>query len=807
MGQSAVPGPDGARPVPDWAGPLLDPENSQFRQGRELIFKVESVDGLYGGRLRLIVSGLRPSASSGSSSFPDSDNIFEPMSQKAVWTLQKPDEVFSAGPPIPEHFYKAHLRLRLQEGFRNFNLSSPDDYWHGRGVYYRLLQGQEGLAALPVEFPETSRPPEVAASSYSDLLGLSSLRRHSHSLRQALLDNFATILAPETSEGRGIVFALLSGDRRYISQDTANLFSRSALVHSLALSGTHLGLASLLGAVLVFFAARLLPVAYLYLPRIKLVALCSLPFALGYLWLGGFAPSLLRAGLMMFFGAWLLLSGRLRRTEDVLILALCAICLMEPRLLFDLGLQLSVISVATIALCLPLNAPLSRLLVSETPTGETGRVLNKVWRAVLSIMLISFSIQIVLTPISLNYFGETPLFFILNLIWLPVLGVMVLPLAFFGFCLATLALVAAPHGVGGGLVVASYSVASALLELAAWPCTALIQLLQSLDSMKLLASPLALRPLWQAILGFWGFLFCFVSLWRSGLHRDNRKALGLALTLCYALMLYPVFLRHWPYQRPDVQLSLLDVGQGQSVYLNILGRRIVCDGGGFNSPTFDTGRGILAPVLTMNAPPRLDQIINTHPDNDHLGGLLYLLRSFSVEHFAYSLPPEDKDSNEKLEAALRYNRLSPEFWRQGREILLARGAEAQYYFEVLHPVESLSLKHPNDHSLVLRLVRQDSGGKRHGLLLILGDLQRAGINHLLRSGQDLSAEVLVLPHHGSAGSLSRDLYQRVNPRLALASTGRNNQWGFPAAGVRQALRELNIPLRYTADEGEIQLSW
>ena len=83
--------------------------------------------------------------------------------------------------------------------------------------------------------------------------------------------------------------------------------------------------------------------------------------------------------------------------------------------------------------------------------------------------------------------------------------------------------------------------------------------------------------------------------------------------------------------------------------------------------------------------------------------------------------------------------------------------------------------------------------------------QRLSLIHIY--GADLSAEVLVLPHHGSAGSLLPELYDAVRPQIAIASAGAYNAYRLPSRRVREELARRNIPLRVTGEEGEIHIRW
>lgn len=136
----------------------------------------------------------------------------------------------------------------------------------------------------------------------------------------------------------------------------------------------------------------------------------------------------------------------------------------------------------------------------------------------------------------------------------------------------------------------------------------------------------------------------------------------------------------------------------------------------------------------------------------------------------------------------------------GDALPLSSGSGPELRLEVLHPPPG-TVK-GNDGSLTLRLVHGD-----HGLALLTGDLERDGLRALLASGQNLQADVLVAPHHGSGRSLLPEFYTAVAPRLMLVSCGAENRYGYPAKSLVQVLREKNIRLLSTAESGQIQVSW
>lgn len=201
------------------------------------------------------------------------------------------------------------------------------------------------------------------------------------------------------------------------------------------------------------------------------------------------------------------------------------------------------------------------------------------------------------------------------------------------------------------------------------------------------------------------------------------------------------------------------------------------DGGGLFSDRFDVGRDLVSPVLTANNLPRLDFIAVTHPDRDHLKGLLFIAANYAMKA-AYTAPLEGIDTpqhgsprplSEAFTAILASRGIPRHTLGAGNVLPLADGLA----LEVLAPAPGVTPS-GND-GLVFRLVLNG-----YGLALLPGDAEAPYLRALLRSGADLSADVLVLPHHGSAGSLVPALYDAVSPKpWPSPAPERTTRTGFP----------------------------
>lgn len=805
---------------------------AQLRHGKEktparLCGTVRDVQGLPDNRLRVILAGatLEPSGhvpGRAQTAASDSPAVLPGLT---AWTWEKP-----LLQPVAGQIACVSQRARPVRGFANTGLTDWGRWWLARGVQWQVWSRGErgepaffGQGSLGARWRENLRRAFLAALAPSpgEILRVPSPdaaaageARHAGKAAAPSADQ------AELPQGKAILLALLFGDRQYLSQSTLDNFAAATLVHSLALSGQHLAVAGLLGLLCVVAAARLHPTLYLGRPRALWVVAAALPPALAYLWLGNAPTSLLRAVCMLFALMFWLLRGRARTMWDVLCVALLGITLVSPLSVLDTGLQLSALCVAVIGL----SVPWLRRVPPEPDHDKTcirGRGFRGGGaRRLLHILLVSLLIQSALLPLNLLLFGNAGFWFLLNVFWLPVADLLVLPGAVLGLALA-----------GTGLE----SVARVVLDVAALPCRWLTDGLSWLDGQGVLQNTALLRPHWTALPAFAALLAALA--FKSGRPNPLPAARQLLLAGMALLCLGPL-LRAAERFSGETRLSVLDVGQSQAVVLRLPGHlRLVLDGGGSASPRFDPGRALTLPALTYNDAPCFAAVCNSHPDLDHMGGLLYLLRHCSVR--ALFENGREGAGERGAEWAVLRQALGSRVLAEG-DVLALGDPALELRLEILHPpplasrprsapkehvpreeekgrdaakavakeaghtpdVDAAPDWSGNDASLVLRLTRHG-----HGLALFTGDAERPALRRLLASGRDLRAEVVVAPHHGSDRSFLPAFYKAVQPQLVLASCGFQNRYGYPGPRLSAWLAKHGIPLLHTGESGQITASW
>jgi competence protein ComEC len=347
------------------------------------------------------------------------------------------------------------------------------------------------------------------------------------------------------------------------------------------------------------------------------------------------------------------------------------------------------------------------------------------------------------------HFGFLPLAGIpANLILTPVLS-------FFALLPGLLALAVMPLAPG---------LAGGLMSLAGGVLTGLTPFMEEL------AEAVGPGQLWPApgplfLLGWYGAAWLLCR--GEGPLRPRLARAGLVL----ALAVLPGLLTG-PGRPGQMRLTVLDVGHGQAIHAALPdGRHLLVDGGG--GYDFDPGAFIIRPYLLRQGLTRLDVAALTHPDQDHLTGLVTAVEDFKPREIWHAPWPPDYSQLTKRLAAASPASLRPSWpeLRQPRDFGPAR-------LELLWPEFDLwpqGTEQTNELSLVWRLTWGEAG------FLITGDIGPQAEQALVqRYGPALRSTVLLAPHHGSRTSLSPEFLAAVRPRWVVFSVGRNNPYGLPA---------------------------
>ena len=446
------------------------------------------------------------------------------------------------------------------------------------------------------------------------------------------------------------------------------------------------------------------------------------------------------------------------RVRDGIGVAMFVVLVLDPLVVMFAGFWLSFGAVALI------GAVLARrhrcVVVRRANVGsESGRARRDLWWRALDsgrlrlqrAAIVQLSLVFGLAPLSLYAFGEMSVVSPLaNAAAIPVVGFIVVPLSLLGV---------------GALAVGAERCAELLFHIAAEVLEVMWLGLSRLAAWSAAAWTQPTLPAWVLAIGMLG-----VVLWLLPRGAPARWLAAVAVAL----------LLIWPVPRPPwggVWVSVLDVGQGLSVVAQTRQRVLVFDTGPRFRSGLSMGQIALVPFLQSLGVRRIDRLVVSHDDNDHIGGVDALREAFPVDKILAGRP-------ESLNGAQPCRR--GQYW-------IWQGVK----FEILHPQDPNVLS-GNDASCVLRI------SNNHGSVLISGDIEAAAESALVgHYGPNLASDVLVVPHHGSRTSSTEAFLSAVRPRAALISAGYRNRYGHPHADVLSRYDQAQIKVYSTGDSGAL----
>lgn len=238
----------------------------------------------------------------------------------------------------------------------------------------------------------------------------------------------------------------------------------------------------------------------------------------------------------------------------------------------------------------------------------------------------------------------------------------------------------------------------------------------------------------------------------------------------------------------NLKVIFLDVGQGDAILISKGSQQVLIDGGPSGS-TLLSKLGKYIPFWDR----KIELIVETHSDQDHIQGLVDVLRHYQVDKVMKTEEVSQSQTFKTLEGLISKEKAEVLNGISGTSMKLAEDIQA----EIIYPSEIKTGSDTNENSLVLKL----TSGKDN--FLFTGDLPIDGENELISEGADLKSDYLKVSHHGSKYSTSSEFLQKVQPKEAIISVGKNNSYGHPSPETLNRLKEENIPVLRTDEKGDI----
>ncbi|MDO4223661.1 MAG: DNA internalization-related competence protein ComEC/Rec2, partial [Acinetobacter sp.] len=259
------------------------------------------------------------------------------------------------------------------------------------------------------------------------------------------------------------------------------------------------------------------------------------------------------------------------------------------------------------------------------------------------------------------------------------------------------------------------------------------------------------------------------------------------------------------YQDHRTEIHILDIGQGQAIYLKDAQYHALIDTGGYyDEERFSIGQNVVVPFLLRQGVKQLDDVILSHLDNDHIGALPYIAKDIDIQNIR---------TNESLKQQIEFQQdddyqtlltLPEQLCLAGQHWQLSPNFDVQVLSPNTHDTQ-LIRQNRNEYSCVLYLTVQNvHGDYRH--FLFMGDAGWQTEQEIMQRYPHLPVDVLVVGHHGSRHSSLPEFVAHYRPKLAIASAGFNNRYGHPHQDVVDIFKNLNIPFISTIEQGTIRFA-
>lgn len=629
----------------------------------------------------------------------------------------------------------------------------------------------------------------------------------------------------------GVLSAMLLGDKTSLDSEIRSLYQKSGIAHVLAISGLHI---SLLGMALYRLLRHRCGLTYLW------AGIVAASFLVAYTLMTGNAVSARRAtGMLIVY----LVADLLGRSYDMLsALSLIVILLLweNPFLVTNSGFQFSVAAVVGIGVgqgvlvprvgswkvvygrrkkqddvvrCDAAKCDVAKRDAAKCDAAkcdaERIRMQNLVdWMKhwmdkCLPGMMISLSIQFFTLPLVTYYYYEIPVYAIL--LNIPVLALIpyVLGLAVFGSLTGQIAFLQP-------LSFALCRVCGWVLHGYRWLCDASLLL----PGARMITG----KPSEVRVVVYYGLLGAFYYVLWCGMKKKQRQMctkgaqaekqewirswFGFGLGLVLVLLLTFLFVRG----KPEFELDILDVGQGDAIYLCASdGTNFMIDGGSTDVKKVGTYR--ILPFLKAKAIRKVDYWFVSHTDEDHISGLVEVMESgYAVGTLVLAEAQKEDEKAHRLAELAQKNGIRVCYMKAGdvlgtrkEDVVNERNRAETFRIECLYPTNNNDSEDVNDRCLVLYYEDENFSA------FFGGDISSEVEEQLVSAGKCRQTDVLKASHHGSKYSNSDVLLHALHPRLTIASAGKKNRYGHPSPEAIARVGESGSTFYSTIDYGRIRV--
>lgn len=491
---------------------------------------------------------------------------------------------------------------------------------------------------------------------------------------------------------------------------------------------------------------------------------------IGYAYMIGAGFSTRRAVIMFLISMFATVVGRTYDIVSSLSLAAIFILSDNPFAIYNTGFLLSFMAI--IGIC-----PVSECIIKFLDTE------NKLINYIVKSLVSSIFINMILLPVIINEYSEISLYSpIVNIIVVAFAGIMVL-LGFFGLLLSFINLKIGKIIIYFGCkILYLYEVICKLIKNLPWNT-----LIVSERSILRVVMYYVILSIFLIII-----YICNGKKILKTIYRYIFVVISVSAMLC--IIIYT--------KCPMMEVKMISVGQGDSIYMRIEDKNILIDAG--SSSENNITEYTILPFLKNNGVNSIDYLFVTHSDSDHMNGVYQLLEyKINKENYVKKLILPDIDDGLKdeqykeLENIAKKQKINVMYFSKGNAINIDNT-----YIKCLWPIKNAGGIDKNGQSLVLKIKNEKIS------ILFTGDLTKESEKMIvLKEGSEIeNVDILKVAHHGSNDSTCEEFLNIVNPKIALISCGENNNYGHPGEETLERMIALGTKIYRTDDDGGITIT-
>lgn len=589
-----------------------------------------------------------------------------------------------------------------------------------------------------------------------------------------------------SSENANLLLGILYGYTNEISDETKEAFKQSNISHILAVSGMHIS----------YIILGITTIATRTCGK-RTSPIITIIFIIAYMFITNFAPSVTRAGIM---GITVLIAKITHNKNDIwtaISISLLIILFWNPYLITNAGVLLSYGGTIGILLFQKTIAEIFNNIKSKSEfyKYKASKIIVEIVDYIQDTLAVSISAQLIIAPIMIqifNTFGVT--FFITNFLVSLIIGSIII-IGFLFIILSFLYQHFLQILILNSILKPIYNILKFFIEKL---LLILIQVSKLGEILPLSSINVVTLPIWlivgyyilillsnqiyktlnkKQLTAFDKRLINWKNLIKHKLRKNKHKIIALITVISIILCIIKIIPN-------DLKIHFIDVGQGDStLIITPRGKNILIDGGG--SDSYDVGKNILLPYLLDRKIIKLDYVIISHFDSDHVKAVLTILEELNVEKVIIGKQYESSENYKEFLEIIKHKNIFVKQVSKGDKINI----EKHLSINILFPISDqlISENALNNNSIVAKLVYKNFS------MLFTGDIEEIAEEKLVEMyarTSTLKSTILKVAHHGSKTSTTEEFLELVSPQIALIGVGKNNLYGHPNSGVIDRLREL-----------------